>query len=115
MSKTPRRTKPDLDPAEGKGDEGVAVHYEGGHGAPFSPVSPENAAPHSPSVDEMRSRDQQDGKAEARRDRRQDATAADGPPEPEDSPASATGPDGGAVKSLPKGKPRQRRTHRTLH
>jgi hypothetical protein len=113
MSKTPPGSKPDRDRPKGRREEGVASRYEGGHGAPFSPVTPETAAPHSPAVEEMRSRDQQDGKAEARRERRKDGSAADGPPEPEDSPASATGPD--AVKSMPKGKPRQRRSHRTLH
>src|SRR5690606_7993378 len=52
-------------------EEDIARRYEGGHGAPYSPTTPETAHPRSPAIDEMKSRDMQDGKADARRTRRQ--------------------------------------------
>ena len=72
MPKIPARGKPERGKPERlsrKRDEDLARRYEGGHGAPYSPATPETAAPDSPAIDEMKSRDTQDGKTDARRTR----------------------------------------------
>jgi hypothetical protein len=110
---TPRHRPSGQRRSRGRGQR-IAREYEGGHGAPYSPVSSETAAPDSPAVDEMKSRDRQDGKADKRRERRGKPGRAAGPAEPENSPdggADHAAPGGNA---LPSGR-KQRRSHRTLH
>lgn len=111
------RGKPASSPARER-DEQLARRYEGGHGAPFSPTTPETAGPDSPAVEEMRGRDAQDGKTDARRSRREGSAENKGPPEPEDaSPpgdASSMSAAGAKGSTLSKVK-RQRRSHRSVH
>jgi hypothetical protein len=110
MPKTSPRSKGNQ-PEETEGS--IARRYEGGHGAPYSPVTPETSSPGAPAIDEMKSRDRQDGKTDARRERREGEPQS-GPPEPEDSPAAQSGRAPARHKSLPQGSQRQRRSHRTL-
>lgn len=112
MSKTP--PSPSKPASENKPDESVAGSYEGGHAAPFSPKSPEVASPDSPAVEEVRGRDTQDGKTDARRSKREQEGARSGPPEPENSPA---GEDRRAPRheAVPQGTQHPRRSHRTVH
>lgn len=106
---TPRNRQSGLRRRSKPGDKGIAEHYEGGHGAPYSPVTPETAAPDSPAVEEMKGRDAQGGTTDARRKGRSRTKQA-GPPEPGKSPAGngANGHEKPAAR-------RQRRSHRTLH
>lgn len=112
MSKTP--PSPSKPASKSHNDESVAGSYEGGHAAPYSPTSPEVAGPDSPAVEEVRGRDAQDGKTDARRTRREGAGARSGPPEPESSPAG----DDRRAPERNKAEPHTvhtRRSHRTVH
>src|SRR5690606_2147633 len=119
MPKPPSpRGKPGRKSPARERDAQIARRYEGGHGAPFSPTTPEAAGPDAPAVEEMRGRDAQDGKTDARRTRREAGADNRGPPEPEDAPPadSAAAPaaadaKGGALSQVK----RQRRSHRTVH
>ncbi len=114
----PKTSAPGKDPpveTDRSRDESLAHRYEGGHGAPYSPVTPETAAPGAPAIDEMKSRDQQDGKTDARRARREGAEENSGPPEPEQSAAGDSERAPARDNALPQGKQRQRRSHRTVH
>lgn len=115
MPKSPTPGKHPPESPKPEREDSIARRYEGGHGAPYSPVTPETAAPDAPAVDEMKSRDRQDGKTDARRARRETEEPNSGPPEPEASPAGETGRAPARDNALPQGKQRQRRSHRTVH
>lgn len=115
MPKTPPRTKGKTGGPTADTEASIARRYEGGHGAPYSPVTPETSGPGAPAIDEMKSRDRQDGKTDERRARREEDGMASGPPEPEESAAGESGRAPARDNAMPKGKQRQRRSHRTLH
>ena len=115
MPKSPTSGKHRSGSQKPEREESIARRYEGGHGAPYSPVTPETAAPGAPAVDEMKSRDRQDGKTDARRAKREGAAPNSGPPEPEASAAGDSGRAPARDNALPQGKQRQRRSHRTVH
>lgn len=115
MSKIPPRDKQPRSDQSPDREREIADRYEGGHGSPYSPTTPETAKPGSPAIDEMKSRDTQDGRTDARRSRRTGTRERSGPPEPEESPAAGGDAAAASDPVLPQGKQRQRRSHRTLH